>query len=339
MTPIRPENKDRYPKDWDEISKRVRERAGNRCEGTPEFPNCRAVNYKPHPETGSRVVLTVAHLISATRLPVDLHVARTTEANEIVELVGDLVRIPPEETELPKVVYDRTLSEFIAGPSATMTRFIVSLPSCAPSGSPRRAVVGLVPTAPIWVLLSRWSLDSKPSKPTLIATEAPTGSEVITRDAIPLSAPLADADAEPTPGLTDRLTATGFRADFGTIRRLLRREGESQSAHNAILRQFTPSRSGHAALYCIGSIVENCDEETNLRALCQRCHVCYDRRQHQQNRIRSRHEDANTEEMFDREKDPRFCWSCGAFYGRAFPTTCLDCGAHARKLWSPRAEV
>ena len=150
MTPICLENKARYPKDWPEISKRVRERAGNRCEGTPEFPNCRAVNYKPHPDTGSRVVLTVAHM-------------------------------------------------------------------------------------------------------------------------------------DQTP--------------------------------------------------------ENCDEDTNLRALCQRCHLCYDRRQHRQNRIRSRHEDANTEEMFDREKDPRFCWSCGAFYGRAFPTTCLDCGAHARKLWSPRAEV
>jgi hypothetical protein len=30
--PIRPENKDRYPKDWPEISQRIRKRAGNRCE-------------------------------------------------------------------------------------------------------------------------------------------------------------------------------------------------------------------------------------------------------------------------------------------------------------------
>lgn len=30
--PIRPENKDRYPKDWPEISARIRERAGNCCE-------------------------------------------------------------------------------------------------------------------------------------------------------------------------------------------------------------------------------------------------------------------------------------------------------------------
>lgn len=30
--PIRPENRDRYPRDWPEISARIRQRAGNRCE-------------------------------------------------------------------------------------------------------------------------------------------------------------------------------------------------------------------------------------------------------------------------------------------------------------------
>lgn len=59
--PIRPENRSRYPKDWKAISLRIRERAGWRCEGTPDFPNCRAKNGEPHPETGSRVVLTVSH--------------------------------------------------------------------------------------------------------------------------------------------------------------------------------------------------------------------------------------------------------------------------------------
>ena len=60
--PIRPENKERYPKDWKAISQSVRDRAGNRCEGSPAFPQCRAENGKPHPETGSKVVLTTAHL-------------------------------------------------------------------------------------------------------------------------------------------------------------------------------------------------------------------------------------------------------------------------------------
>ena len=47
----------RYPANWKQISHRIRfERAGNRCEW------CGAINYRPHPVTGSKVVLTVAHL-------------------------------------------------------------------------------------------------------------------------------------------------------------------------------------------------------------------------------------------------------------------------------------
>lgn len=61
--PIRPENIARYPQDWRAISTRIRaERAGNRCEGSPLFPDCRAAGGEPHPVTGSIVVLTVAHL-------------------------------------------------------------------------------------------------------------------------------------------------------------------------------------------------------------------------------------------------------------------------------------
>jgi len=62
MSPVRPENKDRYPKDWPEISLRIRERAGWKCEGSPDYPDCRAAQGEPHPDTGSKVVLTVAHL-------------------------------------------------------------------------------------------------------------------------------------------------------------------------------------------------------------------------------------------------------------------------------------
>jgi 5-methylcytosine-specific restriction endonuclease McrA len=55
--PIRPENKDRYPKDWALRSRFIRfYRARNRCEW------CDAENYKPHPITGSKVVLTTAHI-------------------------------------------------------------------------------------------------------------------------------------------------------------------------------------------------------------------------------------------------------------------------------------
>lgn len=55
--PIRTENKDRYPANWKEVSRAIRVgRAGNRCE------KCGAENGRPHPLTGARVVLTVAHL-------------------------------------------------------------------------------------------------------------------------------------------------------------------------------------------------------------------------------------------------------------------------------------
>lgn len=55
--PVRPEMRERYPADWSRRSVFVRKyRAGNRCEW------CGAVNGEPHPVTGSRVVLTAAHV-------------------------------------------------------------------------------------------------------------------------------------------------------------------------------------------------------------------------------------------------------------------------------------
>jgi hypothetical protein len=87
--PIRPENRHRYPPDWKQISHRIRfERANRLCECRgecgrshlfddasdafsswlrgenvePEVGRCTAVHLEPHPRTGSKVVLTVAHL-------------------------------------------------------------------------------------------------------------------------------------------------------------------------------------------------------------------------------------------------------------------------------------
>lgn len=55
--PIKQENKALYPADWKRISLSIRkDRAGDRCEW------CGAENGKPHPVTGSKVVLTCAHL-------------------------------------------------------------------------------------------------------------------------------------------------------------------------------------------------------------------------------------------------------------------------------------
>lgn len=61
MSPIRPTERARYPADWPLISRRVVALAGGQCEGSPAYPACEAVNGEPHPVTGSKVVLTVAH--------------------------------------------------------------------------------------------------------------------------------------------------------------------------------------------------------------------------------------------------------------------------------------
>lgn len=69
MTPIKAENRNRYPANWREISKRIRfERAEGRCECEGECGRgthdgrCPNEHDKPAYGTGSRVILTVAHL-------------------------------------------------------------------------------------------------------------------------------------------------------------------------------------------------------------------------------------------------------------------------------------
>lgn len=52
----------RYPADWKQISEFIRHtRAAGRCEWS-DGERCEALNYRPHPVTGSRVILTVAHV-------------------------------------------------------------------------------------------------------------------------------------------------------------------------------------------------------------------------------------------------------------------------------------
>ena len=70
MSPIKAENRSLYPKDWRETSRRIRfERAQGVCEcdgrcGRAHFggERCTAVHGESHPETASKVILTVAHL-------------------------------------------------------------------------------------------------------------------------------------------------------------------------------------------------------------------------------------------------------------------------------------
>lgn len=57
-----PMDRSKYPANWEEISLSARQAAGWRCQGSPSYPDCQAEQGKPHPVTGSIVVLTVAHL-------------------------------------------------------------------------------------------------------------------------------------------------------------------------------------------------------------------------------------------------------------------------------------
>lgn len=66
--PIRPENRDRYPANWPEISLAAKEAAGWRCackgecgRGTHDG-RCPNLHGQPAYGTGSKVVLTTAHL-------------------------------------------------------------------------------------------------------------------------------------------------------------------------------------------------------------------------------------------------------------------------------------
>ena len=54
--PIKPENKNRYPSNWQQIRELILIRALNKCE------ICGALNHKLNLRTGARVVLTIAHL-------------------------------------------------------------------------------------------------------------------------------------------------------------------------------------------------------------------------------------------------------------------------------------
>ena len=66
--PIRPENRHRYPPDWPAISRRVKERAGWRCECAGECGRGTHTGRCPNTHlgraygTGAQVILTTAHL-------------------------------------------------------------------------------------------------------------------------------------------------------------------------------------------------------------------------------------------------------------------------------------
>ena len=70
----------RYPKAWKRIRRVIMRRAGGRCEW------CGAENYQPHPITGSKVVLTTAHLGEPFAARADKHDKRDIRAENLAAL-------------------------------------------------------------------------------------------------------------------------------------------------------------------------------------------------------------------------------------------------------------
>jgi hypothetical protein len=91
--PIRPENRARYPKDWKAISLAARERAGNRCEGSPDFPDCRVANGAVGYREGGRWI-QLGESVDAAGLAIDAAVEDGHRVTRIVLTVAHLDHTP-----------------------------------------------------------------------------------------------------------------------------------------------------------------------------------------------------------------------------------------------------
>lgn len=112
--PIRPENKARYPADWKAIVAQVRERSGDRCEGSPAFPDCRV----PNGAVGYRVDgrwVQLGESVDDAGLAVDAAIEDGFKVVKIVLTTGHLDHTP-ETRDIAKLrhwcqrchlVYDR----------------------------------------------------------------------------------------------------------------------------------------------------------------------------------------------------------------------------------------
>lgn len=237
-----PFDRSRYPKDWKAISLRIRARSGGQCECMgecglhrthPGARRCTERDREPARWARGKVMLTVAHLRSATELPFSLHVTRTAEADEVVELVGFLVPRPAEGLEGDLMVHGRAFAELRAGASADNAAFIVALPRGTSGAAPCRAVGGLSAAAPVWIALSCWRLLGEPAQAADIAAETASVANVEAADAVLAPAALADADTEATLRAAAQFVATGRRTSLAAIAGLLDGQWEHRAAYGA----------------------------------------------------------------------------------------------------------
>lgn len=91
--PVRPENRSRYPKHWKAIVAQVRERSGDRCEGSPAFPDCRVPNGAVGYRVDGKWVELGASLDEASHL-IDSGWADGFKVTRIVLTTGHLDHVP-----------------------------------------------------------------------------------------------------------------------------------------------------------------------------------------------------------------------------------------------------
>lgn len=99
---------------WKDLREWVRLRSGDRCEGSPAYPDCRAENGKPHPVTGSKVVLTVAHMNHDVRFngPEDLrHLCQRCHLTHDAPMKAQRRRLRTEEQ---RILQDQTTDQLKA---------------------------------------------------------------------------------------------------------------------------------------------------------------------------------------------------------------------------------
>ena len=238
-----------YPEDWKETSVFIRfHRAGGQCEcfgecGHDHNGRCGAKNGQPHPITGSKVVLTVAHLGIPVQLPFHLHVTGITQADEIVKFVGFGVFYDAEEFERNDMMNNGTLSEFLGISSAMSAGLIVSFPSTSAGFLPRGAIVSESPASPVWIRVSSFDLLDEPFHSAFVPTETSTFGNPVPRDFIRPATHLADCISESSLADAKEFIPASGRASFPFISRLSGCKSEDNPANRAFFFSFAMTGS------------------------------------------------------------------------------------------------
>lgn len=290
--PIKPENRNRYPANWPEIRARILARAGNRCEqcfvangdtivrgidkdaGTFQrfegdgevyaaddgrlLGYCKASEYCGCKWT--KVVLTIAHLGLPAHLPVHLHVTRSTETDEIFQVVGLFMPLDAKAPEWHAMMHRRALTEFLRGSPAVGAGFFVALPRGVSGLSPRSAVLHEpLSVAPEAILLTDWRLFGEPCKAAYVAAEATPSVKVKATDIESLAASLTSGFSEAALASAHGFVAAGRRASLSSVCRLLGGNRKSHAADNAVNLSWTSSWSSSDA-GALGSAITTVDE-------------------------------------------------------------------------------